>query len=62
MKPVSEDLEGFIDLYVGEETNHIETDEDILSTKINRLQQFYEVTGILNEGIRSAGQRAQYIL
>jgi hypothetical protein len=59
MKPVSDDLEGFIDWYVGD---HIETDEDILSTKINRLQQFYEVTRILNEEIRFAGQRAQYFL
>jgi hypothetical protein len=62
IKPDSDDQEGFIDGYVGEETNHIETDDDILSTNINRIQQFYELAVILNEGIRSAGQRAQYIM
>jgi hypothetical protein len=60
IKPASDDLEGFIHWYVGEGTNDIEIDEDILSTNINRLQQFYEVTGILNEGIGPAGQRSQY--
>jgi hypothetical protein len=35
VKPASKDLEGFINGYVGEETNHIENDEDILATKIN---------------------------
>jgi hypothetical protein len=35
IKPATEDQEGFINGYVGEETNYIESDEQILSTKIN---------------------------
>jgi hypothetical protein len=62
VKPASDDLEFFLDWYVGEETNDMKTYEDILSTMFNRLHQFYEATGILNERIRSACQKAQYIL
>jgi hypothetical protein len=48
-EPTSDDLEGFINRYTGEETNHIKAGEGILFLEINRLQYLYEVAGDFDE-------------
>jgi hypothetical protein len=50
MEFVTDDLQGFISWYIGEETDNIKTNESMYGLKVNRLQQLYKMAQILNEG------------
>jgi hypothetical protein len=58
MELISDDLQGFVDWYIGEKTNNIKADKGIKSLKVCRFQQLHAVARILYEGFRHSGTRA----